>query len=137
MKEESGKKYDPNLLNSFFKIIDKVEKKVSRLDVIEVDLKKGLPSDEGEETPYEANSPGIIEPSVFSNISNAQKEILSLYEISQTLSSTLKLDEILDLIAKKLKAVLPFDLAVIFIKQDASDKMTVMNAEGEYASKVF
>ena len=49
------------------------------------------------------------------DISSAQREALSLYEISQTLGSTLKLSEILPIVAAKLENIANFTTLVIYL----------------------
>ena len=51
------------------------------------------------------------------DIAAAQREVLSLYEISQTLGSTLKLSEILPIVAAKLENIANFTTLVIYLAE--------------------
>ena len=51
------------------------------------------------------------------DIAAAQREALSLYEISQTLGSTLKLSEILPIVAAKLENIANFTTLVIYLAE--------------------
>ena len=51
------------------------------------------------------------------DISAAQREVLSLYEISQTLGSTLKLSEVLPIVAAKLENIANFTTLVIYLAE--------------------
>lgn len=140
MKEDSGVKYDPFYLHKFIEIIHRIEKKVAELNIENMTLKSELAGSGRQFSPEEKKEESSISSenskNVFSDISRAQKEILSLYEISQTLSATLDLKEILEIITKKMKSIVHFDMAVIFMKKFDAEKMTVMQIEGEEIDSV-
>jgi diguanylate cyclase (GGDEF)-like protein len=54
------------------------------------------------------------------DITAAQREVLSLYEIAQTLGSTLKLSEVLPIVATKLEHIANFTTLVIYLRETGS-----------------
>jgi len=52
------------------------------------------------------------------DITSAQREVLSLYEISQTLGSTLRLSEVLGIIAAETEKITDFTTLVIYLLED-------------------
>jgi diguanylate cyclase (GGDEF)-like protein/putative nucleotidyltransferase with HDIG domain len=119
MRGETGRTFDPAMLEVFLEKIDSIDAQAPTVGLNQLalnDLNKpvlanGLPGQsnaERDRTPTER---------ALRDIASAQREALSLYEISQTLGSTLKLSEILPIVAAKLENVANFTTLVIYLSE--------------------
>lgn len=115
MRGEAGRTFDPAILDIFLENIDSLDEQlpVSSRPVslfgVEAVAADGPPEQSfglGARTPTEK---------ALRDIAAAQREALSLYEISQTLGSTLKLSEILPIVAAKLENIANFTTLVIYL----------------------
>ncbi len=64
------------------------------------------------------------------DIQRASAELWALYEVAQTLSSSLGLQETLDILARKMEAILPGTACLFLLHDDADGGMTVRAAVG-------
>ncbi|HYL99096.1 MAG TPA: HD-GYP domain-containing protein, partial [Blastocatellia bacterium] len=115
MRRESGLTFDPRLLDRFFEIVESLEEGLGVPNRSEEEsysrsqggfnlpLTGGLPLMEG--FPVTTKSPA---EQALRDITAAQREVLSLYEISQTLGSALRLSEVLAIIGTKLENIANF-----------------------------
>ena len=71
--------------------------------------------------------------SVLSTISSAHREIYSLYEIAQTLGSSLRLSEVLEIVAAKIGQLVPYHSCVIYLLEDDGDTLSARFAAGANA----
>jgi diguanylate cyclase (GGDEF)-like protein/putative nucleotidyltransferase with HDIG domain len=122
MRQETGKTFDPMLLESFFEIASTIEdgceiaeERLGSFQPLAV-----TPSDVGS-TGQLVEAAGIGQRSLaekaLRDITTAQWEVLSLYEISQTLGSALTLSELLPIIATKLEKIANFTTLVIYLAE--------------------
>ncbi|MCI0487143.1 MAG: diguanylate cyclase [Blastocatellia bacterium] len=117
MRAESGRTFDPAILEAFFKVIISIESQMPAtghpaFSAGEADpnLPTGSLFDE-----VAGRRPRSRTEEAMRDIAAAQREVLSLYEISQTLGSTLKLSEILPIVAAKLAHVANFTTLIIYL----------------------
>lgn len=73
---------------------------------------------------------------VLSTISSAHREVYSLYEIAQALGSSLRLPEVLDLVANKIGQLVPFRSCVIYLLEDHSDSLSARFVSGANAENL-
>jgi diguanylate cyclase (GGDEF)-like protein/putative nucleotidyltransferase with HDIG domain len=132
MRSERGRMFDPLLLDQFIAIIDTLEDHVpvanlQALKAFEVEpLTTGRLLDPGLNSP----PPTRVEKAL-RDITAAQGEALSLYEITQTLGSTLKLSEVLPVVAAKLECIANFTTQVIYLAE--GDRLRVAYVTGKNA----
>jgi diguanylate cyclase (GGDEF)-like protein/putative nucleotidyltransferase with HDIG domain len=67
---------------------------------------------------------------VLSSISSAHREVYSLYEIAQALGSSLRLAEVLELVANKIGQLVPFRSCVIYLLEDHADTLSARFVSG-------
>lgn len=137
MQRESGVTFDPVLLNRFLGIIDSLDETLASLSdqrsyshyqsAMDFRETSGLTLMDG--FSVEVKSPA---EQALRDITAAQREVLSLYEISHTLGSALRLSEVLAIIGAKLENVANFSTLVIYLAEGAGLKaayVTGRNAE--------
>ena len=118
MRGEQGRTFDPKLLEVFFDIIDSLEDRLPSLNARPVSL-LGVEPISTDRLFEPGFGPVLRTPTEMAlrDIAAAQREVLSLYEISQTLGSTLKLSEILPIVAAKLENIANFTTLVIYLAE--------------------
>jgi diguanylate cyclase (GGDEF)-like protein/putative nucleotidyltransferase with HDIG domain len=68
--------------------------------------------------------------SVLSSISSAHREVYALYEIAQTLGSSLRLTEVLDVVATKISQVVPCRTCIIHLLEDDGESLSARFVSG-------
>lgn len=116
MLRDSGHTFDPSILNKFIEVIDSLEFNRSALNTQPVTLPgiEPLPSDRFVDLGFGLEKRTRTEKALL-DIAAAQREVASLYEISQTLGSTLKLSVVLPIVAAKLEHVANFATLAIYL----------------------
>jgi diguanylate cyclase (GGDEF)-like protein len=117
MRQESGRTFDPQILNVFVDCIGSIEPELPAVNESGV-MFEGVGFKAVEQVaPAFALEPVTPTEKALLDIAAAQREILSLYEISQTLGSTLKLSEVLPIVATKFEHVARFSTLVIYLAE--------------------
>jgi len=118
MRGEMGRTFDPKLLEVFFDIIDSLEDRLPAPNARPVSL-LGIEPISTDRLFEPGFGPVLRTPTEMAlrDIAAAQREVLSLYEIAQTLGSTLKLSEILPIVAAKLENIANFTTLVIYLAE--------------------
>jgi diguanylate cyclase (GGDEF)-like protein len=132
MREESGRTFDPLILRVFFNIIESLEDRLLAISAHPVSLLgvEPISTDRLFERSH-AVAPRTPTEKALRDIASAQREVLSLYEISQTLGSTLKLSEVLPIVAAKLENIANFTTLVIYLAE--GNRLRVAYAIGKNA----
>jgi diguanylate cyclase (GGDEF)-like protein/putative nucleotidyltransferase with HDIG domain len=122
MRMEAGRTFDPDLLDTFINVILSLEcfvepvatepthshqLRLPNLDLVSSDAASRR-VELAPKTPVEK---------ALRDIAAAQREVLSLYEISQTLGSALRLSDVLPIIAAKLENIANFTTLVIYLAE--------------------
>ena len=118
MRRESGRMFDPVMLEKFLETIDSLEDRLPALISRPVTLLGVEPvaTDRLVEQSF-GPPPRTRAEKALRDIAEAQREVLSLYEIAQTLGSTLKLSEILPIVATKLENIANFTTLIIYLAE--------------------
>jgi diguanylate cyclase (GGDEF)-like protein/putative nucleotidyltransferase with HDIG domain len=132
MRAEQGRTFDPVLLETFFEIVGTLEKTTPQVSARAVSLfgVEPVTKDRIFERGFGLAARTPTEKAL-RDIAAAQREVLSLYEISQTLGSTLKLSEVLPIVAAKLENVANFTTLVIYLTE--GDRVRVAYVIGKNA----
>jgi diguanylate cyclase (GGDEF)-like protein len=118
MRRESGRTFDPALLATFFEVIDSLEDALPALSSRPVTMLGVEPVATDQLFEYNFGPPPRTRAEkALRDISEAQHEVLSLYEIAQTLGSTLKLNEVLPIVASKLENIANFTTLTIYLAE--------------------
>src|SRR5262249_30335291 len=118
MRSEAGRTFDPDIVERFVSIIDKIDQDLSALEARPLSL-IGVASAYSDRVIEQSFSltPATPSEQPLRDIAAAQSEVLSLYEISQALGSTLKLSEVLPIVATKLENIADFTTLVISLAE--------------------
>jgi diguanylate cyclase (GGDEF)-like protein/putative nucleotidyltransferase with HDIG domain len=135
MRHDSGVTFDPAILEIFISRIDTIETALPAVDEPRVLAEgAGFKAIEPTAPPRTTDESATPTERALLNISAAQREVLSLYEISQTLGSTLKLSEVLPIVATKLEHVTSFTSLVIYLAEPG--RLVSVHAAGKNADRL-
>ncbi len=135
MQRESGRTFDPAILAKFLDIVDTLDIDLPVTDsrsVPSLDLDRLNTGQMFEPNP--AALPRARTEKALRDIAAAQREVLSLYEVSQMLGATLRLSDVLPLVANKLECIADFTTLVIYLAED--DHLEAAHALGKNAEAI-
>jgi diguanylate cyclase (GGDEF)-like protein/putative nucleotidyltransferase with HDIG domain len=123
MQERMGKQFDPQILGICLRLLSSQLSR-KRLGCI-----------------YDANDFPIGEDTadqraILMNIRQAHQELLSLYEIVQTMGQSLNMQETADLIISKTKRIIDFATCVLFLLHPDDGQLVAVAASGPYAEAI-
>lgn len=135
MRREAGRTFDPGILETFFNAIGELEEHIPAPDLQALPAIERGDADAGRLMEYGlGQAPKTRTEKALRDIATAQREAYSLYEISQTLGSTLKLSEVLAIVATKLENVANFTTLVIYLTEEK--RLRVAYAMGRNAASL-
>jgi diguanylate cyclase (GGDEF)-like protein/putative nucleotidyltransferase with HDIG domain len=136
MRGEVSRTFDPVILERFFEVIDQLEAALPELNACPVSLMGVGPISTGYLVEHSfPPPPSTRAEKALRDITAAQREVLSLYEISQTLGSTLKLSEVLPIVGTKLENIANFTTLVIYLAEDNCLRASYVSGKNSEALK--
>jgi len=119
--QDTGTHFDPAVVDAFARVIGAV-----------VDEMAGEEAAKGQATACEHGKGSAPRPSdqAALAINRASSELWALYEVAQTLSSSLGLQETLEILSRKLEAILPGTACLFLLKGDTPNVLVVRTAVG-------
>lgn len=122
LRAESGRSYDPRVVDCIEKRYKELEEVVSRstregspLELVSKVDRAAAPSAGFAEVPDEAE---VRAASFLASIVSARQEAQLLFELAQTLGNSLSLRETLSVVAVRLKEMIPYDSIVFYIYEE-------------------
>ena len=122
LRAESGRSYDPRVVDCIERRYKELEESVSRstregspLELVSRVDRAAAPSAGFAEIPNEAE---VRAASFLASIVSARQEAQLLFELAQTLGNSLSLRETLSVVAVRLKEMIPYDSIVFFIYEE-------------------
>ena len=114
LRHEAGRALDPALVELF---IDRLPDFAARFDAANTALSVAGATARAMNPPDSTDA-----PNAFANIALAHQEIYALYEIAQTMGTSLSMSDTMELIASKLSAIVPWSGCALFVQDaDSSD----------------
>ena len=122
LRAESGRSYDPRVVDCIERRYKELEEAVSRsaregspLELVSKVDRAAAPSAGFAEIPNEAE---VRAASFLASIVSARQEAQLLFELAQTLGNSLSLRETLSVVAVRLKEMIPYDSIVFYIYEE-------------------
>jgi diguanylate cyclase (GGDEF)-like protein/putative nucleotidyltransferase with HDIG domain len=134
IRSRAGKHYDPEVVDRFEEILDALNEEVREIETHESYV-EGLrriseTARDSERRPTRRSRDQLV----FQDISSTYREVFALYELAQTLGSTLNLHETLMIVASKIEKIVPFSTCVMYLHSAAKGCLTAEHALGESAA---
>jgi diguanylate cyclase (GGDEF)-like protein/putative nucleotidyltransferase with HDIG domain len=121
IEQEAGKALDPRAVAAFVRVLpqvrSEVEEKERRSGPVDASAAQATRSDRGKS-------------SVFNDIAIAHGEIYALYQIAQTMGTSLGVSDTMALIASKLTSLVPFSACTLFLYDENTNLLTCRFATG-------
>jgi diguanylate cyclase (GGDEF)-like protein/putative nucleotidyltransferase with HDIG domain len=127
LQQESGKALDPRLVDTFLRVLPALRAEVQHLD-LETSRLSTLISDGA--TARDGRSAKAPPPSVFEDIAIAHREIYALYQIAQTMGTSLGVADTMAVISSKLIELVPFSACALFLYTESTDALQCRFATG-------
>lgn len=119
IRNDAGTHFDPVIAEAFLSVIDSVVEEMATRG-------EGPLAPKRRDVPQETSK---TERAV-RDIQRSSSELWALYEVAQTLSSSIGLDETLDILARKLEAIIPNVACVFLMREEDSSCLEVRTAVG-------
>ena len=123
IEQESGKALDPRCVQAFVHVLPQVRNEAESADR----ERKSGPVDA---TSALATRTDRSKSSVFNDIAIAHGEIYALYQIAQTMGTSLGVSDTMALIASKLTSLVPFSACTLFQYDESANLLTCRFATG-------
>ena len=133
LRHEAGRALDPTLVPKFVELLPSLIAEL-RLDMT------GQTSDEPDVVGGGSTAVGLVPPagaSAFENIALAHREIYALYEISQSMGTSLGVSDTMALISSKISKIVPWSGCALFLYQPDSDTLKCRFAAGVDAPRLL
>jgi diguanylate cyclase (GGDEF)-like protein/putative nucleotidyltransferase with HDIG domain len=130
IEQEAGKALDPTAVAAFLRILPEIRDEVEGADRARRRLT--LPVADSEGAPILGSPRAVVpsRPSVFDDIAVAHREIYALYEIAQTMGTSLGVPDTMAHITSKLSGLVPFSACALFLAGDDNETLYCRFATG-------
>ena len=123
IEQEAGKALDPRCVQAFVHVLPQVRNEAESAD-------KERKSGPVDATSAQATRTDRSKSSVFNDIAIAHGEIYALYQIAQTMGTSLGVSDTMALIASKLSSLVPFSACTLFQYDESANLLTCRFATG-------
>ena len=130
IEQEAGKALDPSVVRAFLAVLPRLRTEVARAEFARPPF--AIPPQGSEGVPMLGTPRAVVpdRPSVFEDIAVAHREIYALYQIAQTMGTSLGVADTMALIASKLTSLVPFSTCALFLYTENSDTLYCRFATG-------
>ncbi len=128
LKQEAGKALDPRIVDVFIDILPRLAASFAPIASPMTRTTPQLQAGEGLRTLAASGYPPRT--SVFDDIADANREIYGLYQIAQTMGTTLAIADTMALVSSKLSNVVPFSACALFLYSEETEHLMCRFATG-------
>ncbi len=119
LQEAAGRELDPGVVHRFLQLAPQMRTAAQKSDLEAPRIR--MSGEDADARPR---------PSVFEDIALAHQEIYALYQIAQTMGTSLGVADTMGLIASKLSSVVPFSACALFLHQENGNTLVCRFATG-------
>lgn len=130
IQDEAGKALDPRAVETFLRILPDLRMQMEGAVMDRPRLMPAISSSEGAPIAGTPRAAAMARASVFEDIAVAHREIYALYELAQSMGTTLGVTETMGHIASKLSRVVPFSACSLFLYSEDDDTLQCRFASG-------
>jgi len=134
LNQEVGKALDPTAVQTFIRMLPRLSNEAERLENPSRRLSLEPTSELGR--PAAGFQPESKVTTVFEDIAHAHREIYALYEIAQTMGTSLGVSDTMALIASKLSSLVPFTSCALFLFNEEVETLRCRFATGAEADVI-
>ena len=136
LEQEAGKALDPDAVHAFLRVLPAISAQAVGADLARRRLP--IPARDSD-APQASGTPRAelgARPSVFDDIAIAHREIYALYEIAQTMGTSLGVADTMAHISSKLSSLVPFSTCALFLYAESTDSLYCRFAIGTDAELI-
>ena len=131
LQQEAGRALDPAVVQMFVKMAEEMESVAESIETATPRRLSLEPTNERGRPAVGFSPEGTTESStVFEDIALAHREIYALYEIAQTMGTSLGVADTMALISSKLSNLVPFSACALFLFDEENDTLRCRFATG-------
>ncbi len=145
IQKESGKALDPKAVEAFLRILPEIRShaensaapsrvlpQTAAIEAGPGGMRWPIPVSKGEGAPMigSPRAAAMARDSAFEDIAGAHREIYALYDLAQSMGTTLGVTDTMEHIASKLSRVVPFDSCALFLYSEEQDVLQCRFASG-------
>jgi len=130
IEQEAGRALDPAIVRTFVSILPQLRAEAQQADFARPQFATLSRESEGAPMLGSPRAAAAERPSVFNDIALAHREIYALYEIAQTMGTSLGVVDTMAHIASKLSGVVPFSTCALFLYSEKTDTLACRFATG-------
>ncbi len=136
LQQEAGRALDPAVVRMFVKMVPEMAEIAGAIDVA-TPRRLSIESTSNRGRPAVGFQPeGGKGSTVFEDIALAHREIYALYEIAQTMGTSLGVSDTMALISSKLSNLVPFSSCALFLYDEETEALTCRFATGAEADLI-
>jgi diguanylate cyclase (GGDEF)-like protein/putative nucleotidyltransferase with HDIG domain len=131
IRQEAGAALDPAIVDLFLKMLPDLQREAARIGEPERRLAFLTANQEVMRRPSVEDAAEEARPAnVYRDIALAHREIYALYELAQSMGTSLGVSETMAIIASKLSKLVPFSTCALFLHDEANGRMACRFATG-------
>jgi diguanylate cyclase (GGDEF)-like protein/putative nucleotidyltransferase with HDIG domain len=124
LQQEAGRALDPRVVEAFLNILPQLREQVHKADAEAPSFSLPFHDPEAGRHPVSAApAHDRSRQAVFDDIAGAHREIYALYEIAQTMGTSLGVADTMALIASRLANLVPFSTCALFLHSEETDTL--------------
>jgi len=135
LKHEAGRALDPKLVELFVGILPDMMATIEAEAPVESSTPKAAPIASG--TTAVGLVPKADPRNAYENIARAHREIYALYEIAQTMGTSLGLEDTMTLVSSKLTHIVPWSGFALYLLDSGHDSLMCRFATGRDADRLL
>jgi len=140
----SGSVLDPQIAAACCRAAVRIEEQLSQAMILKVEFENNDARDESQQMRVTrklslsevGNAQKQAASDAYQNIADAQREVLALYELSQTLASAPSLQNLLEVLADRVARVAHYEACAIFLADAQREKVRVVYAAGHHRQEL-
>ncbi len=130
IKSGSGTMYDPEVVGMFLEYLPQFEAEIRRQ---KKEVRQSRAKIEGK--PAAAATQRDSDQVVFEHIRNAHREVITLYEIAQTIGNSLDLRDMFAVFSSRLQDIVSYTTCVLYLQKPSAIDVEAMHVSGRNADR--
>ena len=131
LRASSGTMYDPEVVRVFLDHLPQFEEEIRRQKKERQDVKAARPGPATQKTEKEESR-----PLVFEHIRNAHREVITLYDIAQTIGTSLDLRDMFAVFSSRLQDIVSYTTCALYLQKPDTIELEAVHVSGRNAERL-
>jgi diguanylate cyclase (GGDEF)-like protein/putative nucleotidyltransferase with HDIG domain len=140
LHEDSGTCFDPQIVKVFLENLPEFESEITARNLNHKDYLEADTWVAQFDSSPASEQPGLQNQGytrTLAKISEAHRELVMLYEIAQTVGSSLSLRDTLTILLERVQSIVPSTTSVVLLKDKGDERLKVASARGAHAEAFY